>query len=96
MNQHRFATSGAEEARRAMLRDRVLNCGRRLGLSTHAVISLTEQLTHRPWKRCTAPDLVAVLAEYRRLGGTDARELPDGAFVGQVGKVATSEESPCG
>ena len=70
---------------RAVLREGVLTCGRRLGWSTRTAIVFTERLTRRPWKRCTGSELASVLHELRAVAralAVRAGEPPAGRYGG--------------
>lgn len=60
-----------ERGERAALRDRILTYGRRIGWPAHTAIVFTEQLTRRPWKRCTCAELSAVVDELRTILSAD-------------------------
>lgn len=52
-----------EREQRAALRETILQYGRQIGWPARTAIVFAEQLTRRPWKRCTAGQLWRVLDE---------------------------------
>lgn len=55
-------------SRRAQLRASVLRLGGLLGWRSQEVITFTETVTARPWRRCGCADFETVLGEYWAIG----------------------------
>lgn len=55
-------------ARRAYLRASVLRLGSLLGWQSGDVVTFTETVTDRSWRRCGCADFETVLAEYWAIG----------------------------